>query len=167
MTTACCWEPPHSTASQGDSYAYTAEQLNARPIFKKFLADSTRLKGSVIKLDNRDPDRYWHLSLMSRDPLKPYVPGVVRAVLEPALDAARRDGEKVWLESSTERSRDVYQHAGFRVVGEMWCGVGQVDGWGRGVKRWVESEGGKENEGWRERATGVRCFGMVFDPTVG
>ena len=109
--------------------------------------------------DSADADHYWHLSLMSRDNSKPYVPGVVRAVLEPALDMARRNGEKVWLEASTERSRDVYQHAGFRVVGEVWCGVGQVDGWGRAVR--------KEHEGWRERATGVRCHGMVFDPTVG
>ena len=142
---AVCWEPPACILAQGANYAYSPEILAERPLFARFLEEDTKVKRSVIG----EGEGYWHVSMMARDFGRgEKVPGLVRAVLEPGLEAARRGGEKVWLEASTERSRDVYAHAGFEVAGVFWSGVGLVDRFG----------------GLMEGGEGMPTWGMVFDP---
>ncbi|ETN36383.1 uncharacterized protein HMPREF1541_08660 [Cyphellophora europaea CBS 101466] len=63
-------------------------------------------------------------------------------------------GRPVWLETSTEGARRMYERCGFRCVGCERMGVGWVDeeGW------WVEDERA------RREAKGVALWGMVWWP---
>ncbi|KAL4820373.1 hypothetical protein BDW67DRAFT_180757 [Aspergillus spinulosporus] len=50
--------------------------------------------------------------------------GVVRALVQPYLERAWKDGVSVWLEAVDEHSRDIYAHFGFRTVEVFRVGVG-------------------------------------------
>jgi hypothetical protein len=55
------------------------------------------------------------------------VTGVVRALVDPWLQRARAEVVPAWLEAITEHSRQVYEHLGFRTVGEGRFGVGKAN----------------------------------------
>jgi len=59
---------------------------------------------------------YWHLGLLARDPRKPVVAGAVRAVLQPVVDQAAAERKPIWLVTTSEHARDIYQHYGWQVV---------------------------------------------------
>lgn len=78
--------------------------------------------------------KYWHVSLMARDPTRTEK-GVVRAVIEPFVERAKAEGVPLWLEAGSERARDVYGWVGgFRVVGKAVSGKGEYDKTGRRVE---------------------------------
>ncbi|RMZ89835.1 hypothetical protein DV736_g2939, partial [Chaetothyriales sp. CBS 134916] len=76
--------------------------------------------------------------------------GLGSAWLRACQTEAARAGKPIWLESSTERSRDLYARLGWRVVVEEVFGKGLVDTEGRPV------EGGN--------GEGTRLWGMVWWP---
>ena len=79
---------------------------------------------------------------MARDPERKDK-GAVRAIIEPYVARARREGLPVWLEAGNERARDVYIWVGgFRVVGKILSGVGEFDTSGK------RTEGGKGVPTW-------------------
>ncbi|CAJ2511362.1 Uu.00g069870.m01.CDS01 [Anthostomella pinea] len=121
-----CWEP---LSVQKPLVTDLNEGDTSRPLFAGF---ARAIEGMVAEhlrpvAERVSEGRYWHLSLMARDPEVEYVPGAVRAVLAPFM---RRFVEReieveggmaigpapVWLEAGSERARDVYAHFGFRVV---------------------------------------------------
>lgn len=105
-----CWEPPESIPP--DHTEEELEQISqARPIFAKFLKEYEEVRREVFG----DLQKYWNLSLMARDPDR-VDKGAVRAVLEPFIAKARRNGEPLWLVAGNPRARDVYGYFGFRVV---------------------------------------------------
>jgi hypothetical protein len=108
-----CWEPPESIGPDR-----TPEQLDEiareRPIFAKFLKEYEEKRREVFG----DLRKFWNLSLMARDPDRADK-GAVRAVLEPTIAKARKNGEPLWLVAGNPRARDVYSYFGFRVVKEL------------------------------------------------
>lgn len=105
----------------------------------KHLKDSTS--------DVRTMRACYHLEFIARNPEKSSVQGGVSAVIMPLLERARRERLPVWLEAATERSVQIYQHYGFRVVEEMVIGAGRYDVDGQ------LKQGGK----------GVSIFAMILD----
>ncbi|KAL4975139.1 hypothetical protein BDW66DRAFT_167431 [Aspergillus desertorum] len=91
--------------------------------------------------------RHWYLNLIGRDSerkekganCKFGTAGVVRALVQPFLERARKDGVPAWLEAVDEHSRDVYAHFGFRSVEVFRVGVaefnalGELEDGGKGV----------------------------------
>ena len=142
-----CWEPPDATAQEnaeiwdGFDMMQVIPDAERRPIFMDFLAQIAGAKRRVFPRNQR----YWHLSLMARDPQR-NDKGAVRAVIEPYIQRAREEGVPVWLEAGNERARDVYMWVGrFRVIGEIVSGKGEFDkagrrageGRGEGVRTWL------------------------------
>lgn len=106
--------------------------------------------GEVKKrwLGNR---KYWYLNLVARQPSRGergesthplrwplrraefamyidyYFIGLVRAAMEPYLQKASEEGLPVWIEATTEHSRDVYAHLGFQLIDEVKIGAGKAD----------------------------------------
>lgn len=71
---------------------------------------------------------YWDLVVIARDPRKPALLGAVTAVLQPFIDQAATEGKPIWLVTSNEHARDIYQHFGWQVVKTVtfqgynqWC----------------------------------------------
>lgn len=91
---------------------------------------------------------HYHLSFLVRNPEVPHVPGAVRAVVQPFLDEAVKEGVPVWLEATYEHAVEVYEHFGFRTIEIVKIGVGT-----RNVEGWPE-EGGSGARGWT----------MIYDP---
>ncbi|KAK2605569.1 hypothetical protein N8I77_008398 [Diaporthe amygdali] len=105
-----CWEPPESIGP--DRSAESIEELSReRPIFAKFVKEYEEARRQIFG----DIRKFWVLSLMARDPQRTDK-GAVRAVIEPFVAQARRDGVPLWLVAGNERARDVYGYFGFRVV---------------------------------------------------
>ena len=71
----------------------------------------------------------------------------VRAVMEPMLEMAGREGVPVWLEASTEKAKGDFEMMGFRVAEEVRVGRGRVD-----ERGWPKEGGG-----------GVRCWAMIWE----
>lgn len=128
-----CWEPP-SAISRYVSDEEINEIAVARPVFAQFLRDIQNVK--LRTFGSRD-QKSWNMWLLARDPLRKDK-GAVRAVIEPYVARARREGVPIWLVAGTERARDVYQYFGFRVVGIVWSyPKGRVEGDGqKGVPTW-------------------------------
>ncbi|KAK5026138.1 hypothetical protein LTS07_007663 [Exophiala sideris] len=129
-----CWEPPEATAKQSwHSEEEIDEIATTRPVFAQFLRDMQDCKIRTLGKEQK----YWNMSLMARDPLRKDK-GAVRAVIEPYVARARKEGVPIWLVAANERARDVYQYFGFRVVGIVWSyPKGRVDGDGqKGVPTW-------------------------------
>lgn len=131
-----CWEPEsiHEEPRKDVSIEHVRAS-GSRPIFAEFLEKSDAVKQTHLRplAENMSPDgRFWHLSMMARDPSVPYVKGAVRAVLVPFVQrftSPDADGGPVpvWLEAGSERSRAVYAHLGFSEAGSWEAG---------GVKNW-------------------------------
>lgn len=105
-----CWEPPESIPPDHTEEEFE-EMSRERPIFAKFAKDYERTRRELFGKSQK----FWNLSLMARDPDR-IDKGAVRAVLEPFIAQARRNGEPLWLVAGNERARNVYGYFGFRVV---------------------------------------------------
>ena len=140
-----CWEPPESSVYEaaeiwGDmDVGRVIPHSDRRPIFMDFLRQIAEAKRTTFPRNQR----YWHLSLMARDPERKDK-GAVRAIIEPYVAQARREGMPVWLEAGNERARDVYTWVGgFRVIGKILSGVGKFESngtrkvGGEGVATWL------------------------------
>jgi hypothetical protein len=128
-----CWEPPSA------SLHYVSEEeideiAVTRPIFAQFLRDVQNLK---IKTLGDRSQRCWNMSLLARDPLRKDK-GAVRAVIEPYVARAKREGMPIWLVAGNERARDVYQYFGFQMMGIVYSyPKGRVEGDGqKAVQTW-------------------------------
>ncbi|KAL1610719.1 hypothetical protein SLS60_002389 [Paraconiothyrium brasiliense] len=84
---------------------------------------------------------HWHLNIIARDPERTDK-GAVTAIFEPFLAEAKAKNVPVWLESTNEHAKGVYEHFGFKVVGQTRIGKGIAgrDGWakegGEGIETW-------------------------------
>jgi hypothetical protein len=132
---AACWEPPEAASFKT---TITPEMRRSRPVFVGFLEQV-----AAARRYHMSPDaRFWHLSAMARDPERKDK-GAVRAVLAPYIARAKKDGVPIWIEASSSRARDIYAYFGFRVVEEIWSGVGKIgsSGYpqpgGPGVHTWL------------------------------
>lgn len=142
---AACWEPPGVCAASLTTSADSAA-LKSRPVFADFHNQITAAKRKHLG----ETSYYWHLSMMARDPSRT-TRGAVRAVLEPYLARARRDRVPIWIEAGSARARDVYAYFGFRIVEEIWSGVGKIGASGH------RQEGGP----------GVPTWLMIYTTTTG
>lgn len=141
---AAIWDPPGSTVM---GPVLSEAERTRRPVFASFMDSIT-----AAKTRHMPPgQRYWHLSMMARDPLvQPLVKGAVRAVIEPYLRRARKENLPVWIEAGNARARDVYAHLGFEVLEEAWHGVGEA-----------RADGYPAEEG--EDAPGVPTWFMIYN----
>ena len=172
-----CWEPPEVSVYEqaeiweGVDVGRIIPYIDERPIFKKFLAEIGEAKRRVFPRGQR----YWHLSLMARDPER-RDKGAVRAIIEPFVKKARDEGLPIWLEAGNERARDVYSWVGgFMVVGEVRSGVGEYNENGRGqeggegvstylmVSNWPV-EGAEGHRGVLEGKTGAIVTSLTAEP---
>lgn len=113
-----CWEPPSCTAAmeaEGGDLSFPA--LPARPMMRSFVYEAAIWRRKAVR-----GRRYWHLSLMGRDPGRRDVRGAVRSVLEAGIWWAQRDQLPIWLEAGNQRAREVYAAFGFRELGVTWHG---------------------------------------------
>ncbi|KAF2638799.1 hypothetical protein P280DRAFT_403766 [Massarina eburnea CBS 473.64] len=68
--------------------------------------------------------------------------GAISAIFEPVLSDAKAKNLPIWLESTNVHAKEVYEHFGFKVIGDVRIGKGLVgsDGWakddGEGVLVW-------------------------------
>jgi GNAT superfamily N-acetyltransferase len=76
-------------------------------------------------LTKAEQDKHWYVFIMGTavDRRKQ---GLAGALLRYMQDCARSDGRVLWLEATTEYSRDLYSKHGFTSVGEVVLGKGQV-----------------------------------------
>ncbi|KIW42577.1 uncharacterized protein PV06_06114 [Exophiala oligosperma] len=116
-----CWEPPEAVAPLV-SETELQEMAKARPVFSRFVRDMQDFKVATFGTSQA----YWNMSLMARDPDR-NDKGAVRAVIEPFVARAKRDGRPIWLCAANERARDVYAHFGFRVVGVIYSALDPKD----------------------------------------
>ncbi|KAK3328550.1 hypothetical protein B0T19DRAFT_424898 [Cercophora scortea] len=85
--------------------------------------------------------KHWYLFIMGTA-IDRRRQGLASELLVYVQDRARSDGRPLWLEATTEISRDLYLKHGFKTVGEVILGKGQVgpDGMpkkgGEGVVIW-------------------------------
>lgn len=110
FASVACWEPPESIAPDRTEEALE-EISRQKPIFAKFLREYEQTRREIFG----DLRKFWVLSLMARDPERADK-GAVRAVIEPFVAKARKDGDPVWLVAGNERAKNVYEYFGFRVV---------------------------------------------------
>ncbi|KUI62528.1 Putative increased recombination centers protein 11 [Cytospora mali] len=106
-----CWEPPQSIPPDLSEEELQEIARQGRPVFAAFLRDLQYAKQEVLG----DHKRFWSLSLMARDPNRKDK-GAVRAVIEPFVARARREGVPLWLVAGNQRARNVYSYFGFKVV---------------------------------------------------
>jgi ribosomal protein S18 acetylase RimI-like enzyme len=133
-----CWEPPEATTAHPDLSETELEEIGrARPVFASFVRQMQEVR---IRTLGRG-QAYWNMSLMARDPDRKDK-GVVRAVIEPYVERAKREGVPIWLCAANERARDVYEYFGFRTVGITWSYLdvekeeGEGGGQQMGVPTW-------------------------------
>lgn len=92
------------------------------------------------------PSKLLHLILIAND--RDSISGdakkaSIREVVKPMLALCKENGWLAVLESTSEKSRDVYKYLGFEVMDEVHVGVGEVDREGRrkvggeGVTMWA------------------------------
>ncbi|ROW12051.1 hypothetical protein VMCG_00839 [Cytospora schulzeri] len=106
-----CWEPPQSIPPDLHEEEIQEIARQGRPVFAEFLRDLQNARREVLG----NHRQFWSLSLMARDPNRKDK-GAVRAVIQPYVDRARREGVPLWLVAGNERARDVYAYFGFGVV---------------------------------------------------
>lgn len=86
---------------------------------------------------------YWYLFVIGRDPSRRGNPPVSPRLILPFIQKAKEARVPVWLEATSEHSKNVYEKLGFKVVEELKIGKGRcdksgnlVDG-GEGVSMWA------------------------------
>lgn len=134
---AACWDPPEA---QGGSATITDEMRSRRPIFVGYIETVMAGKRKYIGVGKGGIRPYWHLSMLARDPDR-RDRGVVRAVIEPYVARAKREGKCIWIEAASVRARDVYAYFGWMIVEEFWTGKGIVGRDGLPVREGEEAEG--------------------------
>ena len=70
--------------------------------------------------------KYWYIFIIGTK-LDRRRQGLASALLRHAQETGRKDGAPLWLEATTESSRDLYVKHGFKVVGEIVLGEGKVE----------------------------------------
>lgn len=138
-----CWEPPAATPPiLSDSELLEVEK--ERPTFAQFTREIQSARMDILGSEQK----YWSLSLMARDPGRKDK-GAVRAVIEPFVARAKREGVPLWLVAGNIRARDVYAYFGFRVVRYLESFPKERTPGVQGVPSWVmvcnwpsEGEGG-------------------------
>ena len=108
----------------------------------EFVAESRALKSR--HLGGR---QHWYLNILCRNPDRKE-PGVIRALVEPYLHDARRQGVPAWLEATNVHARDVYTHLGFRIAETVRIQEGRANEKG-------DAEDGGE---------GIPLYGMIYEP---
>lgn len=110
-----------------------------RAIFEYASATHRLMPQAFTKAEQK---RHWYVFIMATA-VDRRREGLATELLAHMQDRARADGRPMWLEATTELSRDLYLKHGFKVVGEVVLGKGRVgpdgvpkDG-GEGVKIWA------------------------------
>ena len=133
---------PHGrvwVADDGDAVAvWTTPATDAEAVFTELAPRFTELAGDraaahsaaeAALAPHRPTGPVWFLGTVGVDPAR-RGHGLGRAVIEPGLAAAEREGVPVFLETSTAANVRFYEHLGFRVSAEMeipdsgprtWC----------------------------------------------
>lgn len=81
--------------------------------FLKFLPNARK------EILGPDANNYWYLNCLATK-VSARGQGYARQLLDPILRIADENGQKCYLEASTERNRNMYYRFGFRVVKELW-----------------------------------------------
>jgi GNAT superfamily N-acetyltransferase len=85
---------------------------------------------SRLRIEGRHPKRppHWYLAVMGVIPER-QASGLGGALIRPALESLDAEGTPAYLESSSDRSRALYQRNGFEVTGELGLPAGGPPLW--------------------------------------
>lgn len=108
---AACWEPEN--IREGPRADMDPELLRAtRPIFTEFVENIEAVKKAKLLpvAERMSQGRFWHLSMMARDPGVPYVQNAVRAIMVPFMEKFTSENQEggpvpIWLEAGTEQAK--------------------------------------------------------------
>ncbi len=112
---AAVWAPP-----EGWRVPITATLRETPPMLRVFGRHLPLALRSRLRMEGRHPRRppHWYLAFMGVAP-EWQGRGLGTALMRPALEALDAAGTPAYLESSTPRSRALYQRNGFEVTGEF------------------------------------------------
>ena len=112
---AAVWAPP-----EGWRVPITATVRETPPMLRVFGRHLPLALRSRLRMEGRHPRRppHWYLAFMGVAP-EWQGRGLGTALMSPALEALDAAGTPAYLESSTPRSRALYQRNGFEVTGEF------------------------------------------------
>ena len=112
---AAVWAPP-----EGWRVPITATIRETPPMVRVFGWHLPLALRSRLKMEGRHPRKppHWYLAFMGVAP-EWQGRGLGTALMRPALEALDAAGTPAYLESSTPRSRALYQRNGFEVTGEF------------------------------------------------
>lgn len=124
---ACAsWWPPGSHEPPKDLEHFDELERQGKPLRAAFGREIEKIR--IEQIWSSYGQEYWDLVLLARDPTKPVLIGAVTAVLQPFIDQAAAGGKPIWLVTSNEHARDIYQHFGWQVVKTVtfqghnqWC----------------------------------------------
>ncbi|GAA94330.1 uncharacterized protein L969DRAFT_66137 [Mixia osmundae IAM 14324] len=112
---------------------------------KKFLFEYTSHSHALERISvSRES---WYLFFIATLP-EARGQGLCSRLIEPYKELARHEDKQIWLEATTEKSKAIYLHLGFRVTGEFRLGKGSA-----------ASNGDVQAGG-----PGVPVWGMLYDP---
>ena len=112
------------------------------------LRDEWKCKLKVCKERHLLGRPFYHLAFLARNSEKETVQRAIRAVSEPYLERARKEGVRMWLEATNPKAVALYERFGFKIVETITLGVGTMNGMG-----WPE-EGGE----------GLTGYCMIYEP---
>lgn len=117
-------------------------------MFEYATATESMMKDVFTKEEQRNK-RYWYVFIMGTA-VNRRRQGLANALLVHMQDRCRgeADGRPIWLEATTELSRELYLKHGFRIVGEIVLGKGKVG-----------SDGLPQNQG-----EGLKIWSMLWRP---
>ncbi len=112
---AAVWAPP-----EGWRVPITATLRETPPMLRVFGKHLPLALRSRLRMEGRHPRNppHWYLAFMGVAP-EWQGKGLGTALMSPALEAVDAAGTPAYLESSTPRSRALYQRNGFEVTGEF------------------------------------------------
>ena len=112
---AAVWAPP-----EGWRVPITATLRETPPMLRVFGRHLPLALRSRLRMEGRHPRNppHWYLAFMGVAP-EWQGKGLGTALMGPALEAMDAAGTPAYLESSTPRSRALYQRNGFKVTGEF------------------------------------------------
>jgi GNAT superfamily N-acetyltransferase len=112
---AAVWAPP-----EGWRVPITATLRETPPMLRVFGRHLPLALRSRLRMEGRHPRNppHWYLAFMGVAP-EWQGKGLGSALMRPALEAVDAAGTPAYLESSTPRSRALYQRNGFEVTGEF------------------------------------------------
>jgi GNAT superfamily N-acetyltransferase len=93
-------------------------------MFLEFEAQTNAFKKQYLKDAQGKPIKnYYYLWFIATD-LPARGQGLAAKVVSKWQDKAASEGQAMWLEATTAKSRDVYARCGFKAVGEVHLGKG-------------------------------------------